>query len=96
MNRNPTIELIENMREQGKYFNKDNIFMGVVISTAPFKVKMNNIILEKANLMICKSVIDRNKAISETNYKWNFKVKDKVLLICAAEKFIIIDKVVDV
>lgn len=97
MDRDPSIELIETMREQGKYFNVKEVFFGEVLSPPPsLRVKMDDIVLEKDDLYITQALLDRPNASEHSNYRFELSVGDKVIIIYTADMYIVLDKVVKV
>ena len=95
--KDPSIELIEAMREEGKYFNIQEVFLADVISGMPnLKVKFQDITLTEKELYIAQGLKDRKKASEHSEYRFELKGGDKVLLLQVAESYIVIDKVVKV
>ena len=95
--KDPSIELIEAMREEGKHFNIQEVFLAEVIAGLPdLKVKFQDIELTKKELYIAQGLKDRKKASEHSEYRFELKGGDKVLLLQVAESYIVIDKVVKV
>ena len=95
--KDPSIELIEAMREEGKHFNIQEVFLAEVVSGMPdLKVKFKDIELTKKELYILQGVKDRKGASVESNYRFELKKGDKVILLQVAESYIVVDKVVKV
>lgn len=95
--KDPSIELIESMREEGKHFNIQEVFLAEVIAGLPdLKVKFQDIELTKKELYIAQGLKDRKKASEHSEYRFELKGGDKVLLLQVAESYIVIDKVVKV
>ncbi|EEA84837.1 DUF2577 family protein [Peptacetobacter hiranonis] len=93
--RDPSIELLENMREEGKYFNIQECFLGEVISGVPnLKVRFEDIELTSKELYILQGVKDRKTASIESNYRFELKKGDKVVILQIANSYIVVDKVV--
>lgn len=97
MDRDPSIEFIETMREQGKYYNEKEVFFAEVLSPPPsLRIKMEDIVLEKDDLYITQALKDRPSASEESNYRFKLKTGDKVIVIYTSDMYIVIDKVVKV
>lgn len=101
---NPFNKLIEAIREEGRFYNEPSFYFAKVTSELPnLKVMINDMELNKNNLLIDKSLIDRhNYSISCSNgditHNLNDKLSigDKVVMLLNNDKFIIISKVVSV
>lgn len=92
---NPSIKFIENIRQQGAYFNVQELFFGKATSASPLKVKFKNIIVEEKSFAKTQSFIDLEKAYK--HYGKTFIKTGDVLLIAylkEIDKYIIVDKVV--
>lgn len=104
---NPINEFIGIMREEGKFHNEPSFFIGVIIDKLPnLKVSMNNIILDKDNLLIDNWLFDRaaksfittqsNNHTHELNESLTNQLDkgDTVIMFKVGEKFAIISKLV--
>lgn len=93
--KDPSIEFIENLREEGKYFNVQEVFLGKVISGLPnLRVKFEEIELTKKELYIFEGLKDRKTASIESNYRFELKKGDIVVILQVSDSYIIVDKVV--
>ena len=100
----PFNNLIDMFREEGKFYNEPSFYFAKVTSELPnLKVMINDMELDKNNLLIDKSLLDRHNysiTCSEGNINHNLKDKlsigDKVVMLRDNNKFIIISKVVNV
>ena len=98
----PFNNLIDMFREEGKFYNEPSFYFAKVTSELPnLKVMINNMELDKNNLLIDKSLLDRHNysiTCSEGNINHNLKDKlsigDKVVMLRDGNKFIIMSKVV--
>ena len=96
--------LIDILREEGKFYNEPSFYFAKVTSELPnLKVMINNMELDKNNLLIDKSLLDRHNYYincSESSIKHNLQDKlsigDKVVMLRDSNKFIIISKVVNI
>ena len=96
--------LIDILREEGKFYNEPSFYFAKVTSELPnLKVMINDMELDKNNLLIDKSLLDRHNYYincSEGTINHNLKDKlsigDKVVMLKDNNKFIIISKVVNV
>jgi len=101
---NPFSELINVLREEGSFYNEPSFYFAKVTSELPnLKVMLNDMELNKNNLLIDKSLLDRhNYSVSCSNgsithnLKDKLSVGDKVVMLRDNNKFIIISKVVSV
>ena len=101
---NPFSELINVLREEGSFYNEPSFYFAKVTSELPnLKVMLNDMELNKNNLLIDKSLLDRhNYSVSCSNgsithnLKDKLSVGDKVVMLRDDNKFIIISKVVSV
>ena len=101
---NPFSELINVLREEGSFYNEPSFYFAKVTSELPnLKVMLNDMELNKNNLLIDKSLLDRhNYSVScrngnmTHNLKDKLSVGDKVVMLRDNNKFIIISKVVSV
>ena len=99
---NPFLELYSLMGEATKV--EASFFIAKVISPLPnLKVSLNDLILDKDDFLISKSLlltndakIIANECSIEHNLKDELKVNDKVILLRIDDKFIILDKVVSI
>lgn len=99
---NPFSELINVLREEGSFYNEPSFYFAKVTSELPnLKVMLNDMELNKNNLLIDKSLLDRhNYSVSCSNgsithnLKDKLSVGDKVVMLRDNNKFIIISKVV--
>ena len=97
---NPFLELYSLMGEATKV--EASFFIAKVISPIPnLKINLNDLVLEKDDFLISKSLLLSNNAnITATEYsiehnlKDELKANDKVILLRIDDKFIILDKVV--
>ena len=77
--------LIDILREEGKFYNEPSFYFGKITSKLPnLKVALSDIELNKNNLLIDKVLLDRN----------DLSIGDKVIMLRDNNKFIIISKVV--
>ena len=98
----PFNNLIDMFREEGKFYNEPSFYFAKVTSDLPnLKVMLNDMELNKNNLLIDKSLLDRHNysiTCSEGNINHNLKDKlsigDKVVMLRDGNKFIIMSKVV--
>ena len=101
---NPFSELINVLREEGSFYNEPSFYFAKVTSELPnLKVMLNDMELNKNNLLIDKSLLDRhNYSVSCSNgsithnLKDKLSVGDKVVMLRDDNKFIIISKVVSI
>lgn len=101
---NPFSELINVLREEGSFYNEPSFYFAKVTSELPnLKVMLNDMELNKNNLLIDKSLLDRhNYSVSCSNgslthnLKDKLSVGDKVVMLRDNNKFIIISKVVSI
>lgn len=101
---NPFSELINVLREEGSFYNEPSFYFAKVTSELPnLKVMLNDMELNKNNLLIDKSLLDRHNysvSCSNGNITHNLKDKlsvgDKVVMLRDNNKFIIISKVVSI
>ena len=101
---NPFSELINVLREEGSFYNEPSFYFAKITSELPnLKVMLNDMELDKHNLLIDKSLLDRhnysvncsNGSITH-NLKDKLSVGDKVVMLRDNNKFIIISKVVSI
>ena len=84
---NPFSELINVLREEGSFYNEPSFYFAKVTSELPnLKVSLNDMELNKNNLLIDKILFDNNA----------LNVGDRVIMLRDNNKFIIISKVVSV
>lgn len=101
---NPFSELINVLREEGSFYNEPSFYFAKITSELPnLKVMLNDMELNKNNLLIDKSLLDRhNYSVSCSNgsithnLKDKLSVGDKVVMLRDNNKFIIISKVVSI
>ena len=99
---NPFLELYSLMGEATKV--EASFFIAKVISPLPnLKVNLNDLVLDKYDFLISKSLLlsnDANISSNECNINHNLKdelkVNDKVILFRIDDKFIILSKVVSI
>lgn len=97
-------EILETMREEGKFYNEPSFFIGKIIEPLPnIKIRLSDMDLVKSQLLIDKTLLDRHNfsvSCSEGSISHNLNdrlnVGDKVVLIFDEDKFIIISKVVSI
>ena len=97
---NPFLELYSLMGEATKV--EASFFIAKVISPLPnLKVSLNDLVLDKDDFLISKSLLSSNNAkiiatecSIEHNLKDELKPNDKVILLRIDDKFIILEKVV--
>ena len=100
----PFNNLIDMFREEGRFYNEPSFYFAKVTSELPnLKVMINDMELDKNNLLIDKSLLDRHNYYincSERTINHNLKDKlsigDKVVMLKDNNKFIIISKVVSI
>ena len=98
----PFLSLYEIMGEATKI--EASFFIAKVISPLPnLKVNLNDLVLDKDDFLISKSLllsnnanITANECSIEHNLKDELKVNDKVVLLRIDDKFIILSKVVSI
>lgn len=84
---NPFSELINVLREEGSFYNEPSFYFAKVTSKLPnLKVSLNDMELNKNNLLIDKILFDNNA----------LNVGDRVIMLRDNNKFIIISKVVSI
>lgn len=99
---NPFLGLYSLMSEATKI--EASFFIAKVVSPLPnLKVNLNDLVLDKDDFLISKSLLLSNKAnitASECSIEHNLRdtlnVNDKVVLLRIDDKFIILDKVVSI
>ena len=83
----PFNNLIDMFREEGRFYNEPSFYFAKVTSELPnLKVMINDMELDKNNLLIDKVLLDSN----------NLNISDKVVMLKDNNKFIIISKVVSI
>ena len=100
--KNPFLELYSLMGEATKV--EASFFIAKVISPLPnLKVNLNDLVLDKDDFLISKSLLLSNNAnitATECSIEYNLKDElrpnDKVILLRIDDKFIILDKVVSI
>lgn len=98
MKTNPMLELADIVNNLIQDAKENEFFLGEVkIGYPDLTVKFNNIILKKENLMISSLIKDRldKKPLYKNDYFYEIKAGDTVAMLMKNNKFIIIDKVVD-
>lgn len=98
MKTNPMLELADIVNNLIQDAKENEFFLGEVKTGYPdLTVKFNNIILEKENLMISSLIKDRldKRPLYKNDYFYEIKPGDTVAMLMKNNKFIIIDKVVD-
>ena len=84
---NPFSELINVLREEGSFYNEPSFYFAKVTSELPnLKVMLNDMELNKNNLLIDKILFDNNA----------LNVGDRVIMLRDNNKCIIISKVVSI
>ncbi|EQJ93865.1 TPA: DUF2577 family protein [Clostridioides difficile] len=104
---NPINEFIGIMREEGKHYNEPSFFIGKIKDKLPnLKIEINNIILEKENILIDSWILDRQIETfnTETNQEHKHEVKnpfidtfkpdDMVIMFKIGDKFAVVSKLV--
>ena len=99
---NPFLGLYEVMAEATKV--EASFFIAKVISPLPnLKVNLNDLVLDKDDFLISKSLllsnnvnITANECSINHNLKDELKVNDKVVLLRIDDKFIVLSKVVSI
>ena len=100
--KNPFLELYSLMGEATKV--EASFFIAKVISPLPnLKINLNDLVLDKGEFLISKSLllfnnakITSNDCNIDHNLKDELKPNDKVILFRIDDKFIILDKVVSI
>lgn len=100
--KNPYLELYSLMGEATKI--EASFFIAKVVSPLPnLKVNLNDLVLDKDDFLISKSLllsnnanITANECSIEHNLRDTLNVNDKVVLLKVDDKFIILDKVVSI
>ena len=100
--KDPFLSLYEIMGEATKI--EASFFIAKVISPLPnLKVNLNDLVLDKDDFLISKSLLLSNDAkitasdcSIEHNLKDELKVNDKVVLLRIDDKFIVLSKVVSI
>ena len=100
--KDPFLSLYEIMGEATKI--EASFFIAKVISPLPnLKVNLNDLVLDKDDFLISKSLllsntanITSNECNIEHNLKDELKINDKVVLLRIDDKFIILSKVVSI
>ncbi|MCR1756429.1 DUF2577 family protein [Clostridioides difficile] len=104
---NPINEFIGIIREEGKHYNEPSFFIGEIKSKLPdLKIEVNNIILEKEDILIDSWMLDRQIETfnTETNQEHQHKVKNPfidtfeednmVIMFKIGDKFAVVSKLV--
>ena len=100
--KDPFLELYSLMGEATKV--EASFFIAKIISPLPnLKVNLNDLVLDSEDFLISKSLLLSNNAnitssecSIEHNLKDELRINDKVILLKADDKFIILDKVVSI
>ena len=100
--KDPFLSLYEIMGEATKI--EASFFIAKIISPLPnLKVQLNDLVLDKDDFLISKSLllsndakITANECSIEHNLKDELKVNDKVVLLRIDDKFIVLSKVVSI
>ncbi|MCU6106250.1 DUF2577 family protein [Clostridioides difficile] len=103
----PINEFIGIIRQEGKFHNEPSFFIGKIKSKLPdLKIEINNIILEKEDILIDSWMIDRQLETfdTETNQEHKHEVKnpfidkfeldDTVIMFKISDKFAVVSKLV--
>ncbi|HBF6722736.1 TPA: DUF2577 family protein [Clostridioides difficile] len=104
---NPINEFIGIIREEGKYHNQPSFFIGKIKSKLPdLKIEVNNIILEKEDILIDSWMLDRQLETfnTETSQEHKHEIKnpfidkfesgDEVIMFKIGDKFAVVSKLV--
>ncbi|EGT4563529.1 DUF2577 family protein [Clostridioides difficile] len=104
---NPINEFIGIIREEGKHYNEPSFFIGKVKDKLPnLKIEINNIILEKEDILIDSWILDRQIETfnTETSQQHkhevknpfidNFEPEDMVIMFKIGDKFAVVSKLV--
>jgi hypothetical protein len=103
----PINEFIGIIREEGKHYNEPSFFVGKIKSKLPdLKIEINNIVLEKEDILIDSWMLDRQieSFDTETNQEHQHEVKnpfidtfesgDIVIMFKIGDKFAVVSKLV--
>ena len=103
----PINEFIGIIREEGKHYNEPSFFVGKIKSKLPdLKIEINNIVLEKEDILIDSWMLDRQieSFDTETNQEHLHEVKnpfidtfesgDIVIMFKIGDKFAVVSKLV--
>lgn len=94
MEKNPFNEFLTIIREEVQKAIKPQLITGIVKSSLPdIIIETNGIHLDKDNLEIDKSLLDRHNLINN-NYENKLNVGDKVVLLRQGDLFLVLNKVV--
>ncbi|HGE7939208.1 TPA: DUF2577 family protein [Clostridioides difficile] len=104
---NPINEFIGIIREEGKHYNEPSFFIGKIKDKLPnLKIEINNIVLEKEDILIDSWILDRQIETfnTETNQEHKHEVKnpfidkfeldDTVIMFKISDKFAVVSKLV--
>ncbi|MDI6157844.1 DUF2577 family protein [Clostridioides difficile] len=104
---NPINEFIGIIREEGKHYNEPSFFIGKIKDKLPnLKIEVNNIILEKNDILIDSWILDRQIETfnTETSQEHKHEVKnlfidkfeldDMVIMFKIGDKFAVVSKLV--
>ncbi|HBG1773065.1 TPA: DUF2577 family protein [Clostridioides difficile] len=103
----PINEFIGIIREEGKHYNEPSFFIGEIKSKLPdLKIEVNNVILEKEDILIDSWILDRQIETfnTETSQEHRHEVKnpfidtfeeeDTVIMFKIGDKFAVVSKLV--
>lgn len=104
---NPINEFIGIIREEGKHYNEPSFFIGKVKDKLPnLKIEVNNIILEKEDILIDSWILDRQIELFDTETSQEhkheiknpfidtFKPDDMVIMFKIGDRFAVVSKLV--
>ncbi|UUC41821.1 DUF2577 domain-containing protein [Clostridioides difficile] len=104
---NPINEFIGIIREEGKYHNQPSFFIGKIKNKLPdLKIEVNDIILEKEDILIDSWMLDRQIETfnTETSQEHKHEIKnpfidkfesgDMVIMFKIGDKFAVVSKLV--
>ena len=91
-------------REDGKYYNSDDIVIGVVKSVSPIQILYGELPLNRENLLINKQLLDWTETVETTTstnnehshtisyikHKQIFNIGDSVLLYKIGDKYAVL------
>lgn len=105
---NPINEFIGIIRQEGKFHNEPSFFIGKVKNKLPdLKIEINNIVLEKEDILIDSWILDRQIESFNTEinkeHKHNiknpfidtFEPEDMVIMFKIDDKFAVVSKLVN-
>lgn len=97
--KNAAIELIENLRKEGAYYNVQEIFIGKVISKSPLKIKFSDIEVKGDTFFKTRKFLelfDEKCTAKDCNcIHRRIETGDDVLIVYSKEieKYILVDKI---